>query len=66
MVRQGLGVSNMPSLLLRGNSSGNEARPIDPPASRTIALAVSDQAGPAARRFAAFAEAWVKNWATEQ
>ncbi len=66
MVRQGLGVSIMPSLLLRGNSSGIEARPIDPPASRTIALAVSDQAGPAARRFAAFAEAWVKAWARGQ
>lgn len=65
MVRQGLGVSIMPSLLLRGNSSGVETRPIDPPASRTIALAVSDGAGPAARRFAGFAAEWVKNWAAE-
>ena len=65
MVRQGLGVSIMPSLLLRGNSSGVEARPIVPPSSRTIALAVRDEAGPAARRFAAFAAGWVRRWADE-
>lgn len=65
MVRQGLGVSIMPLLLLRGNSSGVEARPIVPPSSRTIALAVRDEAGPAARRFAAFAAGWVRRWADE-
>ena len=31
MVRQGLGVSIMPSLLLRGNTDGVEIRTIDPP-----------------------------------
>ena len=56
MVRQGLGVSIMPSLLLRGNTDGVEIRPIDPPASRTTALA----AAPAATRFADFAVHWVR------
>ena len=61
MVRQGLGVSIMPSLLLRGNTDGVEIRPIDPPASRTIALAAaSDAQGPAASRFAEFAVKWVR------
>ncbi len=61
MVRQGLGISIMPSLLLRGNNEGIEIRPIDPPASRTIALACSTaEAGPAARRFVEFAREWVK------
>ena len=59
MVRQGLGVSIMPSLLLRGNTDGVEIRPIDPPASRTIALAVATNA-PAAARFADFAARWVR------
>ena len=61
MVRQGLGVSIMPSLLLRGNNEGVELRPLDPPAYRTIALAAgSVEAGPAARKFAEFARAWVR------
>ena len=61
MVRQGLGVSIMPSLLLRGNNEGVELRPLDPPAYRTIALTMgSVETGPAARQFAEFARAWVK------
>ena len=61
MVRQGLGVSIMPSLLLRGNGENIEIRPINPPASRTIALAIAgDDPGPAPRRFAEFAEKWVR------
>ena len=61
MVRQGLGVSIMPSLLLRGNSENIEIRPIDPPVSRTIALAVAgDDPAPAPRKFAEFAEKWVR------
>ena len=61
MVRQGLGVSIMPSLLLRGNGEGIEIRPIDPPASRTIALAIpAPDPNAATRRFADFAAAWVK------
>lgn len=62
MVRQGLGVSIMPSLLLRGNTDGVVIRPIQPPASRTIALAIpSETPGPAAAAFADFAVEWVKN-----
>ena len=49
----------MPSLLLRGNTDGVEIRPIDPPASRTIALAAATDA-PAATRFADFAVHWVR------
>lgn len=61
MVRQGLGVSIMPSLLLRGNTQGVEIRPIDPPVSRTIALAMAtDAPGPAATAFASYAAQWVR------
>ena len=60
MVRQGLGVSIMPSLLLRGNVDGVEIRPIDPPASRTIALALpSPEPNAATKSFADFAAHWV-------
>ena len=60
MVRQGLGVSIMPELLLRGQSSGIAVRPLDPPSSRMLALALpaGEQTGPAARRFAEFAADW--------
>ncbi len=61
MVRQGLGVSIMPSLLLRGNSEDLEVRPLDPFSSRTIALAIQPEAGPAARKFAEFAQEWVRD-----
>ena len=62
MVSQGLGVSIMPELLLRGRSDDVAVRPLDPPASRTLALAVpaGDAAGPATRRFADFAAEWVR------
>ncbi len=60
MVRQGLGVSIMPSLLLRGNNQGIAIRPLDPPASRTIALAIPGETpGPAAGQFAEFTAQWV-------
>lgn len=62
MVRQGLGVSIMPSLLLRGNTEGVVIRPIQPPASRTIAIAIpSETPGPAAAAFTDFAVDWVRN-----
>ena len=62
MVEQGLGVSIMPELLLQGHRNGIAARPLDPPASRMLALAVpaGDQAGPATRRFAEFVREWVE------
>lgn len=60
--QQGMGVSIMPELLLEGRRDGIEVRPLDPPTSRTIALALpaGDRTGPAARKFADFAVAWVK------
>ena len=67
MVSQGLGVSIMPELLLKGREAGVAVRPLDPPCSRTLALAVAagDRAGPATRRFAQFAAEWVKKNAGE-
>ena len=60
MVRQGLGVSIMPELLLRGQNAV-AVRPLDPPSSRILALALpaGECTGPAARRFAEFAVDWV-------
>lgn len=65
MVGQGLGVSILPELLLRGRDDGVVTRPLDPPSSRTLALAIpaAAHAGPAARRFAEFAADWVKSHA---
>jgi len=62
MVSQGLGVSIVPELLLQGHRDGIAVREMTPPSSRTIALAVpaGGRAGPATRRFARFAEEWVK------
>ena len=62
MVRQGLGVSIMPELLLRGQSGGVAVRPLNPPSSRMLALALpaGERTGPAARRFAEFAAGWVE------
>ena len=62
MVEQGLGVSIMPALLLRGLNRAVETRPLEPAVSRTVALAIpaGKQVGPAARAFAEFAVAWVK------
>ena len=62
MVEQGLGVSIMPELLLQGHRGGVAVRPLDPPASRMLALAVpaGDRAGPATRRFAEFVREWVE------
>jgi len=67
MVGQGLGVSIMPELLLRGRDDGVVTRPLDPPASRTLALAIpaAAHAGPAARRFAEFAADWVAQHGNE-
>lgn len=61
MVSQGLGVSIMPKLLLRGHEENIEIRRLDPPTHRTLALAIpaGDRTGPAARRFAEFAVTWV-------
>ena len=54
MVEQGLGMSIMPELLLKGRHDDLQVLPLIPEAKRTIgmAIAASDKAGPATRRFA--------------
>ena len=42
MVEQGLGISIVPQLLLKGSQRKLEVRPLEPPVSRTIALAIPD------------------------
>ena len=61
MIERGLGVSIMPELLLRSCSERVRCLELDPPASRTIGLCMPDaeRAGPATRRFAEYAAAWV-------
>ena len=63
MVREGLGVSIMPELLLKGQMTGVAVRRLAPPAFRTIALAVpvGKEKNPAVRCF----EECVMNWITE-
>lgn len=53
MVEQGLGMSIMPELLLKGRQYHLHMMPLIPEAKRTIGLAVAagDKAGPATRRF---------------
>ncbi len=62
MIERGLGVSIMPELLLRNCSERVRCLELDPPASRTIGLCMPDaeRAGPATRRFAEYAAAWVE------
>ena len=62
MVGQGLGVSIMPELLLRGRTEGVRVAEIDPPVSRTIALAYAPgrEPSPSAERFAACVSEWVR------
>ena len=61
MVEQGLGVSIMPELLLKGRHDRLLKLPLVPEAKRTIgmAIAASDKAGPATRRFADYVVAYV-------
>ena len=51
MVEKGLGISIMPELLIRGHREKIVAIPLDPPQKRTIGIALSPGASPAARRF---------------
>ncbi|MEG1633852.1 MAG: LysR family transcriptional regulator [Oscillospiraceae bacterium] len=62
MVEQGLGVSIMPGLLLEGRSDKVRVMELQPPSSRTIALAVPDpdRAAPATLRFAEYVIDWVR------
>lgn len=62
MVESGLGISIVPELLLRGRSDRLVALPLDPPGTRTIALAIADASrrSPAVTRFAEYVTQWAK------
>jgi DNA-binding transcriptional LysR family regulator len=61
MVEQGLGISIMPELLLKGRHDNLQVMPLIPEAKRTIgiAIAASEKAGPATRRFADYVVRYV-------
>ena len=61
MVEQGLGMSIMPELLLKGRNYDLHILPLIPEAKRTIGLAVAagSKAGPATRRFADYVVRYV-------
>lgn len=61
MVEQGLGVSIVPQLLLKGHRENLEIRPLEPKASRTIALAIpGGETLPVVEAFAQTAMEWLK------
>lgn len=61
MVEQGLGISIVPQLLIRGRAQNLAVRPLEPQASRTIALAIPrGEALPVVRAFADTAVAWLR------
>lgn len=62
MVENGLGITIMPELLLKGRSSRVVTLELDPPASRTIALAIpaGEKASPATRSFVQYTVDWIK------
>ncbi len=68
MVEQGLGMSIMPELLLRGRHDELLVLPLVPEAKRTIGLAIADgeRAGPAVRRFAETVVAHVREKTAEE
>lgn len=68
MVEQGLGIAIMPELLLRGRTDNIATLELKPQASRTIALAVTDQGqqSPAAKMFADFVIQRVRSEALNQ
>ena len=65
MVEQGLGISIVPQLLIRGRTQNLEVRPLIPTASRTIALSIPQgEALPVVRAFAETAVEWLKEAAS--
>ena len=62
MVEQGLGISIMPELLLKGRHDELKILPLIPEAKRIIGIAIAagDRAGPATRRFADYVVRYVK------
>lgn len=61
MVEQGLGISIMPELLLKGRNDNVQILPLIPEAKRTIGIAIAagSKAGPATRRFADYVVRYV-------
>ena len=61
MVEQGLGISIMPELLLKGRHDDIRILELVPPSKRTIGLAIPEtsKASPATRRFADYIVSWV-------
>ncbi len=62
MVEQGLGISIMPELLLRGRHDNVAIKELVPPSKRTIGLAIGETSSqsPATRKFADYIIKWVK------
>lgn len=62
MVEEGLGISIVPELLLRGRTGNIVALPLRPACYRTIALAIPSENGksPAVKQFASCVQEWVK------
>lgn len=62
MVEQGLGISIMPELLLKGRHDELHILPLIPEAKRVIGIAIAagDKAGPATRKFAEYVVNYVK------
>ena len=62
MVEQGLGISIMPELLLKGRHDDLQIMPLIPEAKRTIGLAIADgdRAGPATRKFSEYVIDYVR------
>ena len=62
MVEQGLGVSIVPQLLLKGSQRELEVRPLDPAVSRTIALAIPDgESLPVVNAFVETVQQWLNH-----
>ena len=61
MVEQGLGMSIMPELLLKGRRDNIQVLPLIPEAKRVIGIAIAagEKAGPATRRFANYVVRYV-------
>ena len=64
MVRSGLGMSIMPELLAKSETEGIRLLELEPPASRTIGIAITEEgkSSSATKAFAAFVQSWVKQY----
>lgn len=61
MVEQGLGISIVPQLLIQGRTQNFDARPLEPAACRTIALAIpKGDRTPVAQAFIETAQQWLQ------